>query len=248
MAEETPSQQVEFEKTPLSRAEYIAAMVHLYRGEMGRSLMWRQRMDTTTNWAVFTTGAMLTFLFGARDHFHVVAVLGILLVFFMLCFEARRFRFFSVWRSRVRLMEENFYGPLLRRDLTSPIENWAFLVAEDLMTPRFKCSFLTAMRARLMRNYIPIFLVLYGAWLAKLSVHPVARLMKDYGLTETDGAPLMTALEYTNIGVIPAWLVNGIVFGLAVFMFLTLILAKSRPSKEDRYWSARSDESIDEFS
>ena len=89
-------------------------------------------------------------------------------------------------------------------------------------------------------------------WDGKIVRHvfesPLVRLMKDYGLTETDGAPLMIALEYTNIGVIPAWLVNGIVFGLAVFMFLTLILAKSRPSKEDRYWSARSDESIDEFS
>ena len=32
----------------------ITALSHLYRGE--RSTVWRTRLDTTTNWAVLTTG------------------------------------------------------------------------------------------------------------------------------------------------------------------------------------------------
>ena len=249
MVEEAKLGEVEFEGKPLTRSEYIAAMVHLYRGEMQRSLVWRQRMDITTNWAVLTSGALLTFLFSQANHIHLVAVLGILLVFFMLCYEARRFRFFNVWRYRVRQMEENFFGPLLRRDLTSPIENWAFVVAEDLMTPRFKFGFLTALRARLIRNYLPIFLVLYGAWLAKLSVHPAPRLIRDHPQYDTvTGAPLALALRYTDVGFIPAWAVNGLVFGLGAFMILVCIFARPRPSKEMKWWSPRSDESIDEFS
>jgi uncharacterized membrane protein len=47
----------------ISPSEFNAAMVHFYRGEIYRSQVWRQRLDHTTNWAVLTTGAALTFAF-----------------------------------------------------------------------------------------------------------------------------------------------------------------------------------------
>ena len=31
---------------------YVNAMSHFYRGEMGRIMVWRQRLDVTTNWAI----------------------------------------------------------------------------------------------------------------------------------------------------------------------------------------------------
>ena len=49
-----------FEDYPLTRQEYINALVHLHRGEMHRSQVLRSRLDTTTNWAVPTT-AMISF-------------------------------------------------------------------------------------------------------------------------------------------------------------------------------------------
>ena len=58
-----PDQLHEFEASPLQRGEYITAMAHLYRGELQRSLSWRLRLDTTTNWAIFTTAGILTFSF-----------------------------------------------------------------------------------------------------------------------------------------------------------------------------------------
>ena len=65
--------------------------VHYYRAMVGRADTWRMRMDTTTNWAVFTTGTLLSFLFTQREHdYHIVGIMGIALVFFMLCYEARR--------------------------------------------------------------------------------------------------------------------------------------------------------------
>ena len=51
MEEEGRGASPAFEDYPLTRQEYISAMVHFYRGEMYRSQIWRQRLDTTTNWA-----------------------------------------------------------------------------------------------------------------------------------------------------------------------------------------------------
>ena len=55
---------IDYESTPLSRGEYITAVVHLYRGELHRANAWRLRLDNTTNWAVLTTAGLLTFSFG----------------------------------------------------------------------------------------------------------------------------------------------------------------------------------------
>jgi uncharacterized membrane protein len=47
----------------------IGAIAHLYRGEIYRSTVWRTRLDSTTNWAVVTTGIALSAAFSApRPH------------------------------------------------------------------------------------------------------------------------------------------------------------------------------------
>src|SRR6187549_2996097 len=53
-------------------AEFNMAMVHFYRGEVQRSNVWRTRLDTTTNWAVLTAGATLSFSFSASTNPHFV--------------------------------------------------------------------------------------------------------------------------------------------------------------------------------
>ncbi len=47
----------------LAPAEFNTALVHFYRGEVQRSNVWRSRLDATTNWAVITAGATLSFTF-----------------------------------------------------------------------------------------------------------------------------------------------------------------------------------------
>ena len=44
----------------LKTSEFVTAMVHLFRAEIQRANVWRQRLDTTTNWAVVATGATLS--------------------------------------------------------------------------------------------------------------------------------------------------------------------------------------------
>jgi Predicted integral membrane protein (DUF2270) len=41
----------------LKGGEFTTAMVHLCRGEVSRANVWRQRLDSTTNWAVLSSWA-----------------------------------------------------------------------------------------------------------------------------------------------------------------------------------------------
>jgi uncharacterized membrane protein len=51
---------------------YVNAMSHFYRGEMGRIMVWRQRLDVTSNWAITSTTAIITML---EAHFLVPMVM-----------------------------------------------------------------------------------------------------------------------------------------------------------------------------
>lgn len=166
------SHAIDYENDPLTRQEYIQALVHLYRGELQRALEWRTRLDTTTNWAIISTVGILTFSFSNPSFAQETLITGMYANLMFLFHESRRFRFFDVWRSRVRMIEENFYGPILRRDLHSPISDWGEHVAQDLLHPKFKITRLQAMKARLRRNYGYIFIFLFMAWLGRALVFP----------------------------------------------------------------------------
>src|SRR5436190_12490078 len=102
-----PSQKLEF------NAAEIGALAHLYRGEVYRSTVWRTRLDTTTNWAVVTTGIALSLTFSNSAASPLpLALVGLLDVLFLII-EARRYRFFDFWRLRAHVLELHFMGPLL---------------------------------------------------------------------------------------------------------------------------------------
>jgi uncharacterized membrane protein len=63
----------EFAGQGLRSADFNSAMAHFYRAEVNRSNTWRQRLDVTTNWAVITTAAALTFAFGAPNNTHLAS-------------------------------------------------------------------------------------------------------------------------------------------------------------------------------
>lgn len=169
----TPPERPDLEhESKLSRAEYISAMVHFYRGEMHRATQWRLRLDNTTNWAIISAGGLLTFSFDHPSSTPLVLLLGQALLFAFLWIESRRYRIFDVWRSRVRRIEENFFNPLLTRRLVSPDPMWGDAVALDLAHPRFKMSRWHALHQRLRANYAVLFVVLNVAWVAKLVIHP----------------------------------------------------------------------------
>ncbi len=205
----------DFEHFPLTRQEYISAIVHLYRGEMYRSQVWRTRLDTTSNWAVLTTAAMITFTFGDPTHHHIILLLSNLLITIFLCQEARRFRYFAVYRARVRMLEDTFYMPLLTRRLISPMSGWSEALATDLDQPKFKTTYFQAIGFRLHRNYAWIFLILMLGWLLKLFIHP------------TEATSLGVLYERMAVGALPPWAV--LAFGITFcFVIIAALIASHR--------------------
>src|SRR6266550_2050059 len=94
----------------MAPAEFNTAMIHFYRGEVQRSNTWRNRLDTTTNWAVITAGATLSFAFSSPTNPHFVIPINSILVAIFLLMEARRYRYYEIWSSRVRVIETGYFA------------------------------------------------------------------------------------------------------------------------------------------
>ena len=202
----------------LSPSEFNTAMAHLYRGEITRANTWRNRLDTTTNWAVITTGATLSFGFGDPYSPHFVILINSILVTFFLLMEARRYRYYEIWSSRVRVVETGYFAQILSPESNSD-RQWAEHLANDLMTPHFTISEWEAIGRRLRRNYLWIFLLLAASWNLKVYLHPVRAW--DFNIY----------VERATIGVVPGWivLVIGVIFnfGLIIFAIATLRLREA---------------------
>ena len=154
----------------LRAGEFNTAMVHFFRAEVQRANVWRQRLDATTNWAVVTTGAAISIAFAQAGN-QVVILLNMLLVTMFLIIEARRYRYYELWSSRVRLMETDFFAAMLVPPF-QPSPDWAESLAENLLHPHFPISNLEAIGRRLRRNFLWIYFTLLIAWQAKLWLQP----------------------------------------------------------------------------
>jgi len=154
----------------LRASEFTTAMVHFFRAEVQRANVWRQRLDTTTNWAVVTTGAAISIAF-AQSGNHVVILLNILLVTIFLLIEARRYRYYELWSYRVRLMETDFFAAMLVPPF-HPAADWAEALSESLLHPHFPISTLESIGRRLRRNFLYIYGVIGAAWLGRLWLMP----------------------------------------------------------------------------
>ena len=154
-------------------AAEIGALAHLYRGEVYRSTIWRTRLDNTTNWAVVTIGIALSVTFSKQDASPLPLVFAGLLIVIFLVFEARRYRYFNVWRARARWMERHFYAPMLRGEGVQPDNDWPQVLARDYCDPRHHISLARAIGRRLRRNYVWILGVQALAYYGKIAIHPV---------------------------------------------------------------------------
>lgn len=153
-------------------AAEIGALAHLYRGEMYQSKIWRNRLDTTTNWAVVVTGIALSVSFSNADASPIPLLIVAWVVLVFLVFEARRYVYYDLFRVRVRVLEINFYGPMLRGEPITTANGWNRLLAEDYRDLRFHISIFEAIGRRLRRTYGWIFTILLACYFAKIFVHP----------------------------------------------------------------------------
>jgi uncharacterized membrane protein len=199
--------------SPYNAAE-LGMLAHLYRGEMYRSKVWRTRLDATTNWAVATTGIALSVAFSSPTNSPLPLVLVALMALVFLAIEGRRYRYFDIWRTRVRIMEVSIYVPLLRLQGVQVDSGWNQVLAGDYERLRFHISLWEAIGRRLRRNYSFLFAVQAISYSAKICIHP------------TPIHSLAELWDHAAIGPVPGQIVLtiGVLFHASLITFALVTL------------------------
>jgi uncharacterized membrane protein len=188
---------------PTNSTEFVAAFAHYYRGELARMMSWRERLDLTTNWSIGAVAAMLSISLSSPDSHHAVLVFAMLIVYMLLTIEARRYRFFDVYRTRVRVLERLYYAPIFDPQGSIDPTPWLSGLGQDLRSPRFSLSLAQAMSRRLRRTYGWIFLLLLLAWLLKVT----SAFLEPAGDRATFIGSVDALLQNAAIASIPGWAV-----------------------------------------
>lgn len=210
-------------------AHALNALVHLYRAEVGRLTAYRQRLDTTTSWAISSTALVGTIAFGSQAVPHAAFVFLMFLTYFFLHLEARRFRYYEISRDRVQIMERFFYPEILGYQFQRD-PHWEDRLIESLRTIRKRPGRVAAIGWRLRRTYYGIYVAVFFAWLLRLHV---------------EGGPTWSftgLVDRAAIGAIP----GTVVFTLVVALYLVLtvctaVAGRLYPEGDD--WHAVADAS-----
>lgn len=185
-------------------------------------ISWRDRLDRTTNWAIGAVAAMLSISLASTSAHHSVLLFSMVLVFLLLHIESRRYRFFHLYRTRVRLLERNYYSVFF--DTKKPVtsSDWLIELAESLRYPKFTITQMQAMARRLSRNYCWIFLILLWAWLLKVTT---AVLQPKTGEAEFVHS-LDEFMNITAVGYVSGWVVIACV--LTFYCWLLFVMLRYR--------------------
>lgn len=217
------------EMSKLNDPCYVNAMVHFYRGELARIMVWRQRLDVTTTWAITSSTTIITVAFSFREIPHIIFFFNLAFVWTMLWIEARRYRFYDAFRGRVRMLESNFLVPMLSRSKGLLEGEWRRLVCEDLVIPCFKISRLEAICRRMKRNYMYIFCIVLLAWILKIFMHA--------NVSVHSFRDLLSAL---NIEGLPSWFIELVLAGSCLSFVTMAFYAMCYSSEEVAEFGSRS--------
>lgn len=188
-ATEIPEPLWTFRQHELKASEFNTALAHFYRAEIQRSNTWRTRLDATTNWAIITAGAAISFALAAPEHHHGVILINFILIGLFLFIEARRYRYYELWAYRTRLMEQEYLAAMLVPP-HAPAPDWAEKLAASLRTPRFPISLREALGRRIRRNYGWIFFTLTASWVLKLITQPTPLISLNQFVTRAAVGPI----------------------------------------------------------
>jgi uncharacterized membrane protein len=210
----------------LEEARSYTALTHLYRGEMHRMTVWRQRLDVTSNWAIILATGLTTFTLGDEHVPHYTLLLGLALIGISIVIEGRRYRHLHHSKWRLYLLEFGFFAEQLQPHNGRPnLPDWRQILAADLRHAHFLIDWFTAVRVRLRRNYLLLFYFMFGVWIAKLYLHP--------------SKPHSIVTLYSRLAVgelLPPWFVA---ITAALFVVAATALALTCPSAEKlEDWSA----------
>jgi len=182
-------------------------LTHFYRGELGRMMIWRERLDRTTNWAIIAVVAIVSYEWTNEDFMHIALLLGNAVLYLLLMIEARRYMFYDAYRARVRMLETHWILPHLGQVEMPNDTEWRSVLSNDLAVPSMKITIWEALSRRLSRNYIWLFLILFAGWSLKVMI--------------------------SDVSLKPS--VNGVMIGVAVtafYAYLAFLLAYGRRGRQ----------------
>ena len=214
-----------FSGVPGSSPEGTTAIVHYYRGEIARMSSWRDRIDQTSNWAITVVAAMLSVSLSTPTAHHGVLLFAMLLIELLLLIEARRYRFYDVYRDRVRLIEKHYFARIFSDRLQADFA-WAEALGASLDSPRFSITQSAAMTHRLRRNYGWMFLILLLGWLLKIS----SAMLQPDGAQVDWRTPFVNVIASAQLGPVSGWIVLPAVTAFYAFL---LWLALQSAGDED---------------
>jgi uncharacterized membrane protein len=194
--------------------ELVNAFAHYYRAEMQRAISWRDRLDRTTNWAIAATAAILSVSLNQPEKHHGVLIFGMALVFLLLIIEARRYRFFDVYRRRVRLFETGYYAHIMAPADSGDEVQWLKELGDSIRAPSLSLSLKEAMAHRLRRNYCWIFLILLAAWLLKVA--------GSVAFTQIWESPSDLHIR-AEVGWTPGWFIFLVVLGFHAWLAYVMV-------------------------
>lgn len=125
-------------------------IAHLYRGEMNRLTVYRQRLDITTNWSITVMSAILVIYLTSNIQLNFIFFPLIILLLFSFL-EARRYCYFYTSAKRVELLEIGFFGKQILNDNSS---HELYNLSENLLHLSYSIPILRAWMIRFYRNYI----------------------------------------------------------------------------------------------
>lgn len=148
-----------------------SALAHLYRGEIHRMKFWRERLDTTSRWAIMLMVAILTWTFAAPSNPHYLLLFAAVELLLFAGLEAHRFRGYDVWRSRVRELQKHVFAPGLDPDGDPPGDEWRERLADHYREPEVSIPIEEAYAHRLRRVYLPQIGIVFAAWAVRITVY-----------------------------------------------------------------------------
>jgi len=199
-------------------------LIHFYRAMVARADIWRTRMDTTTNWSIGATAALISFALGDASAPHYVIFIASFLTLIFLALEARRLTFYHLWQQRVLILERSLIEPALKPNASNSAPSIDLEALEARLAPHLGITIPTmpigrAISRRLRRVYLYLFAVQLLAWLLKLASHPSA------------ATSIRELVSRAAIGPLPGQATLGMVGGgLAVATLLAVFIGRSRGS------------------
>lgn len=193
---------------PSTSSEFITVLAHYHRAEIARMAGWRDRIDRTSNWAITVVAAMLSVSLSTPTAHHGVLLFAMVLILLLLVIEARRYRFFDVYRNRVRRLERNYFAQVFAPEPDAS-GDWLQGLGADLRRPMFLTTHSQAISRRLRRNYCWMFLILLVAWLVKTTFIRMQESASEAHIVRSIGE----WVGNVALGPLPGWLV---ILGVAI--------------------------------